>query len=89
MFDGSDIDISLRQNDEIKSIGQRRGSSKGFADKPFPSVADDGVADFFGDGKSQSAVRQVVGNCKQNEHIIGNGAPGSKNPLELLTTAKP
>jgi len=90
VFDRSDIDISLWQNDEIETSGQHGlGSPKGFTDEPLPTVADDGIADFFGDGNAQSAVRQFVGSGKQDERTIGSGTPGSEYPLELLGVTKP
>ena len=89
MFDGSDIGVALRQNDEVESARQfGAGLPKGFPDKPFPAVADDGIAGSFRNGKSQSAVRKFVGSGKHNDRIIGGGVPGCENLLKLTGTEK-
>ena len=89
MLDGSDIGVSLGQNNEIESAGQfGLRCPKGFADLPFPTVADDGVADLFGNGQSQSAVRQTVRSGKQNDCSIGGGVPESEHILKLFGVAQ-
>jgi hypothetical protein len=89
VFDASDIDVSLRQHDEVETARQfGQGLPKGFANETFPSVANDGVADFFGNGKSQPGMRQLIGSGIQNEKMVGNRTPESKDFLELSGTAE-
>jgi hypothetical protein len=57
--------------------------AKGFAEQPFPAVADHGVANFSGNRQPKAGMRQFVKIAVNDNLIVGDTAPAAKRSLKI------